>query len=105
MYFKSPSVKPCQKLSILSRLEEIEAFLFLLQDDMSSKYRDIIGEIKYSENLTREKIFNMKNMCPSIFYEIDLVLKGKPSLNIDMLSMRPEFLEIKDKINIIRHHF
>jgi hypothetical protein len=103
-FFPTPKeLTPLQKEMIIKRLEEIESIYFLLNDPMRQTYQTVINGIRSASNLTRTKLLDIKGICPSVYYEIDLVIKGKPSLKIDILTDSPEFQEIKKHIKSIVH--
>lgn len=101
---KSYSLSKIQKSQIIDRLEQVEAIYYLIGDEMRFLYQEIIKQIKTTPNLTRSGILDLKGICPSIFFEIDSVLKGEPSLNLDLLLARPDFLQIKTRFKKIEKY-
>jgi hypothetical protein len=101
----SPILTTLQKLSIITHLEQLEALYYLLKDDMSFSYEDTINSIKQIDKLTVKDIIKLEGITPSIYFEIDQVLKGEISFRLDDLLNRPAFSEIKKRVNILKKYF
>jgi hypothetical protein len=95
-----------EKVLIIGRLEELEAAFFLINDiDMKVKCCNIIAEIEKAENLSKTKLVGILGVTPMLFYEMDLALRGKPSVNIENMVLRPDFIEIKKRVKILQNYF
>jgi hypothetical protein len=104
MWRRSRNFSSIQRQAIITRLGEIETFYYFLNNDKRFEYSEVIESIKTCKELNRHNILDLKGINPSIFHEIDLILKGKSSDNISYLINSLEFEEIKQRILSISHY-